>query len=144
MYANGAEKHVRCTESPAFCFFQNKSCRIIRFSAVNRTLQDFSSHFEFHLHIRFTVKEVEANSSYLSTICILSIHIRAIWQAKALDSPSASLQAGLAVISILARGNDYLPGVGQLSLTSTQSRAGVWTEYLKLKQQPEWKDRYTL
>ena len=63
-------------------------------------------------------------------------------QANNSDSLSASLQAGLAVISILARGNDYLPGVGQLSLTSTQSRNGVWSEYLKLKQQPEWIDRY--
>lgn len=72
---------------------------------------------------------------------ISDVHASHTFQGRTIDQFSASLQAGLAVISILARGNDYLPGVGQLSLTSTQSRTGVWSAYLKLKQEPEWKER---
>lgn len=59
--------------------------------------------------------------------------------ANASNSEVTDLALNLALLAILANGNDYLPAcVGGLSLRS-KGRPGLWNLYLDMRRQPEWK-----
>ena len=47
----------------------------------------------------------------------------------------------MAVVAILANGNDYLPGVLNTSLESNSTGKGLWDVYLALRLLPKWQDR---
>lgn len=52
-----------------------------------------------------------------------------------------ALKADLAAIAILGNGNDYLPGVLNVSLESRPTGKGLWEVYLGMRCSPEWQDR---
>ena len=53
----------------------------------------------------------------------------------------AGIKGDLALVSILALGNDYLPGVAELSLGGSGGRQGLWKAYLSLRARPEFHGR---
>jgi hypothetical protein len=71
--------------------------------------------------------------------------LEAVWRANHLSEGAtqtdiANLGLDLALLAIIASGNDYLPGCQGLGLQN-KGRPGLWSLYLDMKKQPEWKDR---
>lgn len=72
--------------------------------------------------------------------------LETIWRRDHLgaDAPSwhvASLALDLALLSIIANGNDYLPACQGLGLES-KGKPGLWDLYLDMRRQDEWKGRF--
>ena len=59
---------------------------------------------------------------------------------EATQAEVAEMGLNLALLAIICSGNDYLPGCQGLSLQN-RNRPGLWSLYLDMRNQPEWKNR---
>ncbi|KAH7622955.1 putative 5'-3' exoribonuclease 2 [Nannochloris sp. 'desiccata'] len=71
--------------------------------------------------------------------------LEALWRKTHLSEGAtqtdiANLGLDLALLAIISSGNDYLPGCQGLGLQN-KGRPGLWSLYLDMRKQPEWKDR---
>jgi len=71
--------------------------------------------------------------------------LEALWRKTHLSEDAtqtdiANLGLDLALLAIISSGNDYLPGCQGLGLQN-KGQPGLWSLYLDMRNQPEWKDR---
>jgi XRN 5'-3' exonuclease N-terminus len=85
------------------------------------------------------------NRRHRSTSAFNRDKLEALWRKTHLSEGAtqtdiANLGLDLALLAIIASGNDYLPGCQGLGLQN-KGRPGLWSLYLDMRKQPEWKDR---
>ena len=71
--------------------------------------------------------------------------LEAVWRKhhlpeNATQQDVADLGLNLALLAIICSGNDYLPGCQGMALQN-KGRPGLWSLYLDMRKQPQWKDR---
>ena len=51
------------------------------------------------------------------------------------------LSADLVLITMISKGNDYLPAVRGAAAAASSTSLDLWKKYLSLRQQPAWASR---
>lgn len=86
-----------------------------------------------------------ANRKYAKSPVFFRDKLEAIWRRDhlgpyATQTDIANLGLDLALLAIISSGNDYLPGCQGFALQN-KGRPGLWSLYLDMRRQPEWKGR---